>query len=323
MEALVWLGGDRLSVDDVEPPAAGPGERVFRVSLAGICGSDLHAYRGAGGKRRPPLVLGHEAVGRVDGDDRLFVVFPLRGCQECPACLTGHENLCPRRQLLGLDRPGTFAEQVAVPASALVPVPAGTPADVAALTEPLATALGVFSGFELGPGQRVAVIGCGSIGLLAVYAAAGAGCTVLAADPVPGRRRAAVEVGAGEVTEAAGDWPAGAADFVVDAVGIEQTWTAALRAVRPGGAVDVVGLGQNAGQVPIGDIVRSGLTLRGTYAYTRDDFAAALAMLAAQPPPTSWLERLPLKDGPAAFEGLATFRTRAVKILLQPAGTAD
>lgn len=320
MEALVWLGGNRLSVEDVEQPEPSAGETLVHVSLAGICGSDLHAYRGAGGKRRPPLVLGHEAVGKVDGDDRLFAVFPLLGCQACPACQAGRENLCPNRQLLGLDRPGTFAELVAVPASALVPVPVGVPAEVAALTEPLATALAVFSGFELGSGQRVAVIGCGSIGLLAVYAAARAGCTVTAADPVASRRRAAIEVGAGGVADSAEDWPAGAADFVVDAVGIERTWTAALKAVRPGGTVDVVGLGQTSGIMQVGDIVRSGLTLRGTYAYTREDFAAALAMLAEGPPATSWLEGLPLKEGPAAFESLAALRGRAVKILLQPAG---
>jgi L-gulonate 5-dehydrogenase len=319
MEALVWLGGDKLSVGDIEQPEPADGEALFRVSLAGICGSDLHAYRGTGGKRRPPLVLGHEAVGKLDGDDRLFAVFPLQGCQACPACQAGRENLCPNRQLLGLDRPGTFAELVAVPAAALVPVPAGVPAEVAVLTEPLATALAVFRGFELGPGQRVAVIGCGSIGLLAVYAAARSGCLVTAADPVARRRRAATEVGASSVADSAESWPAQEADFVVDAVGIEQTWTAALRAVRPGGTVDVVGLGQNAGIVEVGDIVRSGLTLRGTYAYTRNDFAAALAMLAEQPPSISWLERLPLKEGPAAFESLATLQAPAVKILLEPA----
>ena len=309
MEALVWLGGGKLSVENVERPEPSDGEALFRVSLAGICGSDLHAYRGAGGKRRPPLVLGHEAVGRVDGDGRLFAVFPLQGCAACATCRAGRENLCPDRRLLGLDRPGTFAELVAVPAAALVPVPAGVRADVAALTEPLATALAVFSGYELSAGQRVAVIGCGSIGLLAVYAAARFGCTVTAADPVASRREAAIEVGA--------------ADFVVDAVGIERTWTAALKAVRPGGIVDVVGLGQAAGTVAIGDIVRSGLTLRGTYAYSRADFAAALAMLAGQPPSTSWLGRLALTEGPAAFESLATFQAQAVKILLQPSGTTD
>jgi threonine dehydrogenase-like Zn-dependent dehydrogenase len=323
MDALVWLGGDQLRVEDVARPEPGDGEVVFHVSLAGICGSDLHAYRGAGGKRRPPLVLGHEAVGTVDGDERLFVVFPLLGCQECPACRAGRENLCSRRQLLGLDRPGTFAELVAVPAGALVPVPDGVPAEIAALTEPLATALAVFSGYDMSPERRVGVIGCGSIGLLAVYAAARAGCTVIAADPVVSRRQAAIEVGASEVAESADVWPAGEADLVVDAVGIEQTWTAALKAVRPGGIVDVVGLGQASGIVAVGDIVRSGLTLRGTYAYTRGEFAAALAMLAEQPPSTSWLECLPLAEGPRAFESLATLRARAVKILLSPSSITD
>jgi alcohol dehydrogenase len=323
MEALVWLGGDQLDVEDVKRPEPGDGEVLFRVSLAGICGSDLHAYHGAGGKRRPPLVLGHEAVGRVDGDDRLFALFPLRGCQACPDCQAGRENLCSKRQLLGLDRPGTFAELVAVPAGALVPVPAGVSADVAALTEPLATALAAFSGYDMSLHQQIAVIGCGSIGLLVVYAAVRAGCTVIAADPVLSRRQAAVEVGASEVAESADEWRVGAADFIVDAVGIERTWSAALKAVRPGGIVNVVGLGQASGMVAVGDIVRSGLTFRGTYAYTRDEFATALALLAEQPPSTSWLECRPLADGPRAFESLAKFQATAVKILLHPSMITD
>jgi threonine dehydrogenase-like Zn-dependent dehydrogenase len=212
---------------------------------------------------------------------------------------------------------------VAVPAGALVPVPAGVPAEVAALTEPLATALAAFSGWDMSPRRRVAVIGCGSIGLLTVYAAVRAGCVVIAADPIASRRRAATEVGASEVAESADEWPAGAADFIVDAVGIERTWTAALQAVRPGGSVTVVGLGQASGIVPVGDIVRSALTFRGTYAYTRGEFAAALAMLAEHPPSASWLQRLPLSEGPAAFESLATLRASAVKILLQPSGFTD
>jgi len=319
MEALIWLGGDQLTVENIPNPVPQSDETVMTISLAGICGSDLHAYRGAGGKRIPPLVLGHEAVGRIVGDDRLFVVFPLLGCHNCKLCASGLENLCTDRRLLGLDRPGTFAEEVAVPTSSLVPVPAGLSADIAALTEPLATALAVFNGVELSPSTRVAVIGCGSIGLLTIYAAALAGCIVTATDPIAERRSAAIELGAQNIVATADDFEAGTMDLVVDAVGIEATWSAAVRAVRPGGDVAVVGLGQVTGSVEIGDLVRRGLTIRGSYAYSRDDFAAALAMLAKEPPPASWLERLPLKEGPTAFASLANQSSNSIKILLQPA----
>ena len=223
MEALVWLGGDRLVLEDVVSPETNEDETLFRVSLAGICGSDLHAFRGAGGKRIPPLILGHEAVGRVDGDDRLFVVFPLEGCGKCEACAKGQENLCVDRRLLGLDRPGTFAQEVTVPTSSLLAVPDGLSADLAALTEPLATSLALFRGIALDSDTELAVIGCGSIGLLAVYAASQAGCSIVATDPLEERREAALALGATRVTDSAEEFALASADMVIDAVGIEAT----------------------------------------------------------------------------------------------------
>jgi threonine dehydrogenase-like Zn-dependent dehydrogenase len=322
MEALVWLGDDRLAIDELPDVPAGDGEVVFEVVLAGICGSDMHAYRGAAGKRVPPLVLGHEAVGRIAGETGLFVAFPLLGCQACAICAEGHENLCPQRRLLGLDRPGTFASTVVVPRSALVAVPAGMSADVAALTEPLATVIGVFEGVELRAGHTVQVIGCGSIGLLAVYFCVQAGCSVVATDPLAARRRIALDMGA-TVVDSADDFAARSAHYVIDAVGIEATWSAALRSVRPGGVVVVVGLGQMNGTVAIGDMIRSGITLKGSYAYTREDFAEALALLARVPINTTWLLRMALRDGQAAFDALAHETTPAIKILLQPDGVTD
>jgi len=323
MEALVWLGGDRLEIEDLPSEVPNSEETLFNVVLAGICGSDLHAYRGHGGKRVPPLVLGHEAVGRIEGDERLFVVLPLQGCQHCALCASGQENLCVDRKLLGLDRPGTFAQQVVVPTSALIAVPEGLSADVAALTEPLATSLAAFKGFELGPDVKVAVIGCGSIGLLAIYAAALAGCDVVATDPMAERRDTALELGATRVVESADGFVAGSMDLVIDAVGIEATWSAGLRAVRNGGGVVIVGLGQISGNVEIGDLVRRGITVKGTYAYTRADFEEALALLAKAPPSVGWLERMDLSEGATAFADLVAQRTNAVKILLQPSGSHD
>ncbi len=318
MEALVWLGGDRLVLEDVVSPETNEDETLFRVSLAGICGSDLHAFRGAGGKRIPPLILGHEAVGRVDGDDRLFVVFPLEGCGKCEACAKGQENLCVDRRLLGLDRPGTFAQEVTVPTSSLLAVPDGLSADLAALTEPLATSLALFRGIALDSDTELAVIGCGSIGLLAVYAASQAGCSIVATDPLEERREAALALGATRVTDSAEEFAPASADMVIDAVGIEATWSAGIRTAKAGGDVVVVGLGQSSGNVEIGDVVRRGITLRGSYAYTREDFARALDMLAAHPPSAAWLTRLPLGQGADAFASLVEKRSPAIKILLEP-----
>jgi threonine dehydrogenase-like Zn-dependent dehydrogenase len=322
----MWHGGDHLEMEEVLDPRPAPGEVVVDIELAGICGSDLHPYRGEAASRVPPLVLGHEAVARVPGGARA-AIFPLIACSECRACGRGEPNLCERRVLMGLNRPGVFAERVAVPPESLIPLPAGLDPRVAVLAEPLATAVSVIRRENVGPGSSVAVVGCGSIGLLVTYAAALAGAEVTAADPVPERRAQAARNGAGRVFASAEDLAPGAADLVIDTVGVQLTWTAALRAVRSGGTVVVVGLGQQAGVMPVGALVRRGVAVRGHYAYEHADFAGAIERLAASPPQLGQIPVVPLARGREAFEQLATRPGSAVKIFLSmnetQAGEAD
>ena len=118
MAALVWHGGRSVGLERVEEPQGASGQLVADVRLAGICGSDLHQYRGNPGPRRPPLILGHEAVVTVAGRPGRFVLYPLVSCGECEACVRDEQNLCHRRGLLGFDRPGVFADSIAVDADA-------------------------------------------------------------------------------------------------------------------------------------------------------------------------------------------------------------
>jgi threonine dehydrogenase-like Zn-dependent dehydrogenase len=318
MRALVWHGGDRLEVEALPEPTPGEGEVLLEVELAGICGSDLHPYRGHPGPRRPPLVLGHEAVGSVQGQPGRFVVFPLVVCGACAACRRGEENLCERRGLLGLDRQGVFAERVPVRADALVPVPDGLDPHVAVLVEPLATSLSALRIDHVDAGDTVLVLGGGPIGLLAVYTALARGARVTCAEPVAERRALAERFGATTVLADAADAAPGEADVAVDAVGIEQTLRAAVAGVRSGGVVALVGLGQAEGSMPAGDLVRRGVTVRGHYAYTRRDFEDALALLAASPPPVDWLTVLDLGEGAEGFRILVEEPAAAAKVLLTP-----
>ena len=111
------------SLIDVPPPE-GDGV-LIRVASVGICGSDLHQYRGNPGPRRPPLLLGHEAVVTVAGRPGRFVLYPLVSCGECEACVRDEQNLCHRRGLLGFDRPGVFADSLAVDADAHIRLSVG------------------------------------------------------------------------------------------------------------------------------------------------------------------------------------------------------
>jgi threonine dehydrogenase-like Zn-dependent dehydrogenase len=316
MKALVWHGGQELRLEEFPTPLPHEGEVLLDVSIAGICGSDLHPYRGHAGPRRPPLVLGHEAVGTASGRIGRFAVFPLITCGRCSACRRGEENLCDARGLLGLDRQGVFAEQVTVPAAALVPLPDGVADELAVLTEPLATCVATVRTVNLGPDSTVVVVGGGSIGLLTVHVAAATGARVIAVEPVRRRRQIALRLGAAEALEHVEDLTH-IADVAVDAVGIESTWRGAVACVRSGGSVLILGLAQAEGSRQVGDLVRRGITIRGHYAYTRADFEAALALLAERPPPLDWLEVLVLEDGAEGFRRLVHEPENATKILLQ------
>lgn len=318
MRALVWHGGTELSLDELPEPAPGQGQVVLEVEVAGICGSDLHAYRGHPGPRVPPLVLGHEAIGSLEGRAGRFAVFPLVVCGRCAACRRGEENLCAERGLLGLDRQGVFADRVAVREDALVPVPDGVDPRVAVLVEPLAASVSVLRLDGVEEGDRVLVLGGGPIGLLGVWAALRRGAHVTCVEPLRERRAVAERFGADVVLADAADVPPGEADVAIDAVGIEPTWRAGIAGVRAGGRVALVGLGQADGGMPAVDLVRRGITVRGHYAYTRADFADALALLAESPPPLDWLTPLPLAEGDTGFRRLVEEPGAVTKILLSP-----
>jgi threonine dehydrogenase-like Zn-dependent dehydrogenase len=313
---LVWLGEDRVQFTTRARPQADRPYVIADVLYAGVCGSDLHQYRGGPGPRRPPLILGHEAVVSVEGRDGRFVVFPLVCCGGCDACARGEENLCERRGLIGLDRPGVFADSVVVDEASLVAVPDGMDPRVAVLTEPLAASVSAMRIAGVTASTRLAVIGCGPIGLMAVHAAAHSGVHAIVADPLASRRAIALRLGAHEALPDPTQLSSQGADIVLDAAGTEAAWSAGIAAVRSGGCVVVLGLAQAEGTVPVGALVRRGVTLRGHYAYTRADFDAALALLADSPPPLDWLDFAGLADGAESFRRIVHSPAKVTKVIL-------
>jgi threonine dehydrogenase-like Zn-dependent dehydrogenase len=317
MRAVVWHGGADLRLEEVEEPRAGDDHVVLDIALAGVCGSDLHAIRGHHGPRRPPLILGHELIGTVEGRDGRFAAFPLVTCGTCAACRRGEENLCERRVLLGLNRQGVFLERLAVGEHELVALPEGLDDEAACLIEPFATALAALRLEDVREGDHVLVIGCGPIGLLTTLGCAVRGASVRAVDPVPERRSWAERLGASSTAEDFATIAPGAADVAVDTVGAEATWSGAIAGVRSGGSVAVVGLGRSEGLVPVGDLVRRGVRLRGVYAYGRDDFLSALRLLDEHRPHLGWVSVVDLDEAPKAFHRLVTSPGQAIKVLIR------
>src|SRR6056300_745527 len=113
MKALVYEGNNTLAFKEVDLPEVQEGEVLVKVSSAGICGSDLHAFHGKDERRPAPLILGHEVSGyaQINGHNTAVVVNPLVTCGTCPACIRGEDNLCPDRQIIYMNpRPGSFSE---------------------------------------------------------------------------------------------------------------------------------------------------------------------------------------------------------------------
>ncbi len=305
MKALVWKGGQTLDYEEVPDPEPAGDEVVLDVELAGICGSDLHGYRGHPGPRVPPLVLGHEVVGAVAGER--FAVYPLIGCGDCVRCAAGEDNLCPSWQLLGLHRAGVFADRVVVPRRSLVSLPERLDSRRAVLAEPLACCVGALRGESP---DKVVVFGAGPIGLLSVYVAARQGAQVRAVDPVESRLETARKLGATDFD--------GPADLAVDAAGFEATWRTAIDAVGSGGTVVVIGLGNAEGTFPMAVLVRRSIRLRGQFAYSRADFQEAVEILAEDDLDLSWLSDAALADGAQAFANLVDRPAEFSKVVLAP-----
>ena len=178
MKALVYTQAHEVQLQERPLPQAESGEVVLKIEAVGICGSDLHAWHGHDPRRKPGLVLGHEFVGTVaESAASGFAVGtrytgnPLITCGACDCCMQGRNNLCSNRTMVGMTRPGAFAEYMSIPAASLVAMPQDLSARAAALTEPAATAwhaILLVMRSTVRPIQecKVLVIGAGAIGML-------------------------------------------------------------------------------------------------------------------------------------------------------------
>ncbi|MDA0996711.1 MAG: alcohol dehydrogenase catalytic domain-containing protein [Proteobacteria bacterium] len=331
MKALVYTGPETVEFRDAAEPIAGVGEAILEVAAVGICGSDMHAYHGHDDRRPAPLILGHEAVGRVvEGRDkgRLVAVNPLVTCGQCDVCLSGRSNLCAKRQIISMPpRQGAFAERLAMPEGNLVALPDGMDPLQAALTEPLATSYHAahLAARAFGrplAGAKALVIGAGSIGIGAALALRMQGCTeIMLGETNPLRRRTAERTEAANVYDPISE-PGPAAnslDIVIDAVGMDATRAVSFKAVRPGGVIVHIGLAGGSGGMDIRKATLQEVTFIGTYTYSMTDFRETLAAIHRGNFGTlDWFEERPLSEGAAAFQDLAAGRSAAAKIILRP-----
>lgn len=343
MKAMLLSEYKKLDIVDMPTPEYGENELLIRVEACGICGSDIHGWDGSSGRRKPPLVMGHEAAGviaevgskvsRFAAGDR--VTFDsMISCGNCPSCKKGSINLCDNRQVMGVScdefrRHGAFAEYVVVPEHIAFHFPENLKFEHAAMVEPVSVAIHAANLTPIRLGDSAVVVGSGMIGLLVIQAARLAGCSqVIAVDLDDSKLQIAKDLGAditfnpknedviSGVVEATGGK---GADVSFEVVGATPTVKTAIECTRRGGAITLVGNLAPTVELPLQAVVTRELRVQGSCASSGEypeciDYLSRGA-IKVDPLITALAN---LDDGPDWFARLYDGEPGAMKVLLQP-----
>jgi (R,R)-butanediol dehydrogenase/meso-butanediol dehydrogenase/diacetyl reductase/L-iditol 2-dehydrogenase len=334
----------KLLFADVPDPEITSGHDVLvRVKAAAICGSDVHGFDGSTGRRKPPIIMGHEAAGEVvetGGDVKNFKAGDRNTfdstmyCGSCFYCQRGQVNLCDNRMVLGVScdeyrRDGAFAEYVVVPDHICYPLPPGLSFEEAAVTEPAGVAAHALRITPVTLNETTAVVGAGLIGLLLVrmlrVSTAG---KIIALDPDPARRRTSLSFGADAALDPA-DPELGAAigalsggrgvDRVFEAVGAAASIQTALSMVRKGGSVTLIGNVSPSIELPLQNVVSRQISLFGSCAIA-GEYPLVLDLMARKKIDLLPLisKKAPLSEGQMWFDKLYNREADLLKVVLIP-----
>ena len=328
MRALVYTAPHEVTMEDRPRPQPAPGECEIAIAAAGICGSDISGFLGHSRRRIPPLVLGHELVGRRVSDGKRVVANPLISCGHCTACLSGAQNICVSWRLLGLDQTaGCYQEYVSVPETQVYEVPDSLTDEQAVVAEPLANIVHLFRIAAPLPFFRMGIVGGGTMGSLALLTAKRLGVKdVLVQDVSEVRLATARSMGAtvaANVTTEEGRAEARrfaghGLDLVLDASGVGAARQAAFDLCRPGGLVLLLGMGQERSEIDFVTSIRKEHRAVMSFAYTPVDFERSLSLLTSgQVDLTPWTVELPLEEGQKAFDIMTTNPGDTLKMLLR------
>lgn len=345
MRAVVLHGPHRMALETVPRPGRRPDEVLIRVRYSACCATDFDLIDGTmPDQARYPIVLGHEWSGQVVEAPpalahlvgRAVVAENLVTCGECGACLAGRPNLCPRMDELGFSLDGAHAEYLVTRARGVHVLPPGLSLRAAALAEPTGVALYGVRRARVGLGDRVLVLGCGPIGLLTIQLSRAAGAAeVWAADLRADRLDLATRLGAtgtfdlGSLGDS-GDRSAGplatalsgvglSPDVVMECSGSPKAFEAAIKVVRPGGRVGVVGYyADELAEIRPSDVMMRDLEIIGAVCPT-GTWAAAVALIAQGKVDTEALvtHTFPLAGFAEAYAIARAGAPGTVKVLLE------
>jgi (R,R)-butanediol dehydrogenase/meso-butanediol dehydrogenase/diacetyl reductase len=308
MKALVYHGNKDLRLEAVPEPVPAPGEIKLRIDYCGICATDIEEYLYGpkfifGDTPNPltgksvPLITGHEITGTiVEGSgegvavgDRV-VLNTVITCGKCHGCLSGQKTQCPNMATAGFARDGGLAEYMVWPASEAIRLPDGVSSEEAALVEPASVALHAIRRSRVTPGESVVILGCGTVGLLAMQQAKAAGAQVIAVDQKQLSLDMARDLGADSALDARdpdlasklrelndGAGP----DLVIDAAGGKDTPGLAVDWARIGGRVLLVAIYTALPKFDFNSLVAGEKEVIGSLGYERRDVEEVVGMLDA------------------------------------------
>jgi (R,R)-butanediol dehydrogenase/meso-butanediol dehydrogenase/diacetyl reductase/L-iditol 2-dehydrogenase len=330
-------------VDFPDPRIETPRDILVRIRAVAICGSDVHGFDGSTGRRKPPIVMGHEAAGEIVETGAAVTAFrkgdritfdSTISCGTCWYCRNGQVNLCDNRMVLGVScddyrRHGAFAEYLVIPDHIAVPLPEGLPYEEAACTEPAGVAAHAVRNTPIGLNETAAVVGAGLIGSLVIQIlkVSGSG-KVIALDTDPARRKTAESFGADavfdpgdpDVEKKIRDFTGGrGVDRAIEAVGAAAPIRTAISIVRKGGSVTLVGNVSPSVDLPLQAIVTKELRLQGSCAIS-GEYPAALDLMARKKIDIKSLisARAPLSEGEIWMNRLYNREGNLLKVVLIP-----
>ena len=330
---------EKILLEEVKIPLVGEKQVLIRVKVCGICGSDIHSYKGKHPFVHPPIVLGHEFSGEIhqvgqgvrdfSPGDRVTVE-PNIVCGKCYNCVHGRYNICTNLKVIGcVGYDGAFSEYIVVPEDKVLKLPDDISFEKAALIEPTAVAVHAVRKAQQKVGDKVVVLGAGTIGLLVTQVANLAGAEkIIVTDLLDYRLEKAKNLGADEVIDPKSqdlvklihkEYGKDGIDLVYDCVGIEETISQAIQIARKGIRIMVVGVPEERIKVDLSLVQDRELEIVGSLMYIREDFATAIDLIQKGKIKAESLltHRFKLKDIDKAFHLVTEGKEKVLKVLIE------
>ncbi len=333
------VSAEKIKLEKTRIPSITSDEVLIQVKVCGICGSDIHAYKGRHPFVHPPIVLGHEFSGLVShvgsgvrgiSKGEKVTVEPNIVCGKCYNCLYGRYNICLNLKVIGcVGYNGAFAEYIVIPKDKVIKLPQGISYDEAALIEPAAVAVHAVKKAQQRIGDRVVILGAGPIGILVMQVAkiSGAKETIIT-DLLDYRLKKAQDLGADRTINPRNenlvnlikeDYSGGGVDLVYDCVGIEETVSQAIQIARKGTKILIVGVPEEKIGVNLAYVQDRELELLGSLMYVREDFTTAIELIHQGKVRVRPLisHHFTLEGIDKAFQKILTMQDEVLKVLVQ------